>query len=127
MCDLFAKRSIEMLQKNRKQFVVGYGTSIPSNIVNWDHQNHDHEEADTLLICIIREIIEKKQPKIKIVLPGNSDVIVLVIQLSAQPSNVDILFELLSSKSRRQIDINYLVNHLGQSKSLGLTCAYVYT
>ena len=26
MCDLFAKRSIEMLQKNRKQFVVGYGT-----------------------------------------------------------------------------------------------------
>ena len=87
MCDLFAKRSIEMLQKNRKQFVVGYGTSITSNIVNWIHQNHDHEEADTLLICIIRQIIEveKKQPKDKIVSP-DKDVLVLAIQLSAEMS-----------------------------------------
>ena len=128
MCDLFAKRSTEMLRNNGKDFVVGFGSSIISNIVSWTHKKHDHEEADTLIICIIREVVKvlKKTLKIKIVSP-DADVLVLAIRLVAEVSNVNMLFELLCSKSKRLLDVNFLVNYLGQSKSLGLVCAYVYT
>ena len=124
ICDIFAKQSIEMLQKKTKQFVVGYGTSITSNINGWTTQSYDHDEADTLIICIIREIIEleNQQLKVRIVSP-DTDVLMLALHFA----NYIIVFELLSSKSRRQINVNSLVNCLGRSKSLGLLCAYVCT
>ena len=128
MCDIFAKQSIEMLQKTTKQFVIGYGTTIVSNMRGWMTQNHDHDEADTLIVCIVREVLklENEQLKVRIVSP-DTDVLMLALHLTANIANSNIVFEVLSSKYRRQIDVTSLVNSIGRLKSIGLLSAYVFT
>ena len=62
MCKLFAEDSVEMLKTEqitkKVLYVVAYGTTILANLPGWTVSSHNHLEADTLLICIINNVVE---------------------------------------------------------------------
>ena len=110
--------------------LLQYGTRIVSNLASerWPHLNHNHDEADTLIVCILRELLHPDQSKARIISP-DTDVLMLLVEYAATvcPSNRLITFELLSSNSRRDISVNQVVQSLDSSISLGLMSAFVYT
>ena len=89
LCDLFAEKCIAMLQIEKKIFVVAHGTNIASNQYHeqWIQITHSHQEADTLLICIIGELLRirnslslENQVKLMVWLVSpDTDVLVLAI------------------------------------------------
>ena len=106
MCDIFFKCSIEMLQKSKKPFVVAYGSTMVSNMEGWITQSHDHDEADTLIVCIMREVLELENQQIKFrILSPDTDVLMLVLYFAAKETSSNITFELLNSQNRRQVDV----------------------
>ena len=115
-----------MLQDTNKKFVVGFGTTITSNISGWVHQSHNHYEADTLLICMLKELnsLDGQQQIMGIISP-DTDVLMLALHLSAKEMSIKFLFELLNSKSKREIDVTSVIDHLGRPKSLGIIGAYI--
>ena len=51
---------------------VAYGTTIRSNISGWVSNTHDHDESDTLIVCIVRKVLElqSEQLKVRIISPA---------------------------------------------------------
>ena len=95
ICKLIVDKSIEMMEAKRKRFVVGYGAKILSNVPNWLHHIHDHDEADTLLICLLRELYVMYMPvhnPIITVISPDTDVLMLTLHYSAESQATDIFF-----------------------------------
>ena len=80
---------------------MGYGTTIASNLAGWTRNHHDHDEADTLIICVAREIARLNQSKedfsVKI-LSSDTDVLMLPNNSVVHSSRCYLIFELLSGK-----------------------------
>ena len=128
ICNLFATKAIEMFNDVGKKFIVGYDTTITSNVSGWNHENHNHDEADTLLICMLNEMhrLHGGQRRIRIISP-DTDVFMIAFDLSTKRQGIHFVFELMNSKETREIDVKKAVNHIGLSKSKGLLSAYVYS
>ena len=71
LTELLAKSTVQMFMEKGISFVVAYHRTVESNISGWSQFNHCHEEADTLLLCVIREI--------KLMIHPNDDVFVKLV------------------------------------------------
>ena len=56
MCQFFSRMVISELGSLQKLCIDVHGTEIISNIPEWDIESHSQHEADTLLLCIIRQL-----------------------------------------------------------------------
>ena len=130
LCAVFAEQAMTRFTEENRNFVVAYGTKIVSTLPGWTHNNHDHDEADTLIICVSKEIerlsTAENQLSIRILSP-DTDVLMLLIHYAAHSVDSNVTFELLSGKTRRELDIRAIVNKLGEDKAKGLLGAYVVT
>ena len=130
ICAVFAELAIERFTEGGRDFVVAYGTKIVSTISGWTCNNHDHDEADALIICVTGEIARLKNLGVNLsikILSPDTDVLMLAIDYAVHSLNCDITFELLSGKARRQLNVRAIVNNLGEDKAKGLLGAYVFT
>ena len=86
MCENFGKRLQVQLEVSDKRFIIIHGTYINSNISNWTDTRHDHQEADTQLLCVINKLVELPElgtagPLIFRLIFPNTDVFMLAIHL----------------------------------------------
>jgi hypothetical protein len=131
LCEVFAQLSIKRLTDLGGRFVVGYGTKIVSNITGWTRKHHDHDEADTLIVCVAGEIARLNQSNsefsVKILSP-DTDVLMLAINYCVMcVPGCRIIFELPCGKNRRELNVDAIVNKLGEHKAKGLLGANVCT
>ena len=130
MCEIFAEMAIKRFSERSKKYVVGYGTKLVSNLAGWSQEHHSHDEADTLIICVTREMARLNNSlgtfSVKILSP-DTDVLMLAIDYSLNQPTINIVFELLSGKARRKLAINMIIEKLGESRAKGLLGAYVST
>ena len=130
LCEIFAEQAMKRFTEEGRNFVVAYGTKIVSTLPGWTQNNHDHDEADTLIICVSREIARlssaEDQLSIRILSP-DTDVLMLLIHYAVHSVESNITFELLSGKTRRELDVRAIVNKIGEDKAKGLLGAYVVT
>lgn len=83
-----------------KMYITAYGFVIESNIVGWTHPKHSHFEADTLLVCVMNELMNlRKEPLV--------------------PVSSDCFFHLISPDTDvLTVAVNFLQSYLGQSRNL---------
>ena len=143
MCEVFGKRVQAELKVSGKRFVLIYGTTIESNVSGWTDVAHDHQEADTLLVCVINRLSQLQvvsavatflqrgehpaEPLTFRLISPDTDVFMLAIHLLSSLPGIDIIFEQLTSKARKMVSIRRLVDKLGESVSRSLLGVYLYT
>ena len=120
-----------MLENANKAYVIAYGSVLKSNVPNWSETSHKHPEADTLLICLINES-SQFVPELSIILVSpDTDVLMLTLHYistqSQSASDIDIVFQLLTSKGRRSFPINIIINYFGADICSSLLGLYVFT
>ena len=126
LCRLLATRAISQL--GQKQYVIAYDQIIHSNIPEWSTATHTHIEADTLIICLVRELADLRAGSLIRILSPDTDVLVLSVYLTAiDCTSAVIEFELLNAKARRIIPVTAVSDKLGQVKSQALLAAYILT
>ena len=115
---IFAHKAIELLNQEKKIYVVRYQRQIDSNIPSWTQFSRLHEEANTLLLCVVREITlfnPQSSIFIKMVSP-DTDVFVLCVHhfsILQHLPGLDMEFELYI-KDRRLILVNKCIAGLGE-------------
>lgn len=120
-----------MLENANKAYVIAYGSVLKSNVPNWSETSHKHPEADTLLICLINES-SQFVPELSILwVSPDTDVLMLTLHYistqSQSASDIDIVFQLLTSKGRRSFPINIIINYFGADICSSLLGLYVFT
>ena len=110
------------------QYVVAYGFTVVSNIPGWEISTHNHFEADTLILCCIKEILElQTATSFKVVSP-DTDVLVLSVHfLASYNIQTPILFELTTSSGNRVMSVNVIVGQLWIEKANALLGFHVLT
>ena len=132
MCQFFSRMVISELGSLQKLYIVVHGTEIISNIPEWDIESHSQHEADTLLLCIIRQLSSHPRadavnpPTFRILSP-DTDVFILSIYLTTQITGMEIVFELLTCQRRKVVPIKSVVDSLGSGLCEALLGAYVFT
>ena len=83
-------------------------------------KHHSHDEADTLIICLVCEIARLNQSNtdfsVKILSP-DTDVLILAITSAVCYPTCRIIFKLLSRKNRRELDVDAIVKKLRRQKA----------
>ena len=106
MCEVFGKRVQVQLEVSGKRFIIIHGTDINSNISGWTDTRHDHQEADTLLLCVINKLVQLPElctagPLTFRLISPDTDVFMLSL-VSLLPS-INTIFEQLTSKGRKMV------------------------
>ena len=120
-----------MLNQEKKSYVVGYKRHINSNNPSWKQFSHLHKEADTLLLCVVREItLLSPQSSIFIkIVSLDTDVVVLCFHLLStlqHLSGLDMVFELYI-KDRQLVSVNKCIAGLGEQKARALLGLHVFS
>ena len=120
---IFAHKAIELFNQEKKIYVVRYQRQIDSNIPSWTQFSHLHEEANTLLLCVVREMTlfnPQSSIFIKMVYP-DTDVFVLCVHhfsILQHLPGLDMVFELYI-KDIRLILVNKCIAVLGKWRAVG--------
>ena len=115
MCEVFGKRVQVQLEVSGKRFIFIHGTDINSNISGWT----DHQEADTLLLCVIKKLVQLPElctagPLTFHLISPDTDVFMLsLLHLVSLSPRIDIIFEQLTSKGRKMVSIRGFVDKIG--------------
>ena len=110
------------------QYVVAYGVDIKSNIPGWRIHQHNHFEADTLLLCVANELLTlEKASSFKVVSPDTDVLILSVYFFVTSMFPFDMIFELTTNRGSRIMSVNRIAEGLGKEKSNALLGFYVMT
>ena len=107
------KQTWEVCHRNRVQYNLSENTIIKnlklkyinSNIPGWTDARHDHQEADTLLLCVINKLGQLLElgtagPLLFRLISPYTDVFMLAIHLVSLLPRIKTLFKQLASKVR---------------------------
>ena len=123
---IFTLKAIELLNQEKKIYVVGYQKQI-----DWTQFSHLYEEADTLILCVVREIT---------LLNPQSSIFIKMVSLwhrrvcpqcpsplhTATPARTGYGVELYI-KFRRLISVNKCIAGLGEQKARALLGLHVFS
>ena len=132
LCEILAEMTISKFTSLDKQFLVIHGTTIVSNIPGWTYVAHNQHEADTLLLCAIKHLhhlySDRSNPPSYRIISPDTDVFILAVYLTSQISDIDIVFEQLSSsKVKKIVPVKCVSEKLGQQVAAALLPAHAFT
>ena len=127
LTEYFAKSLQSLCKDQNKTYVIAYGTTILSNVQGWSNFSHKHPEADTLMLCIIKELAQLKPNVSVLLISPDTDVLILALHFNAIYPSSTVIFELLTSKGRRKISTNKIYEAFGAHVSKAVLGYYVFT